>query len=280
MLVDGLYCFVSVDWAYKYSNGSEDFGTYNVLNNSSKEDLVKKPNRIAIICIVNLLCIVVVLLIAIPIFRYRIYHGDEPIFMNNPTMQKLIYHDTDIVMLQDGSDTLIYDGNTYIGVVDAEWHFDDRKMQYAGKIHHRKLLHFYCNYDVYTSENAVTEQGMPIYLVCGGQPPFYYVLEGYEVPNIMTSELSCFVYTKDNHWSLQNTAELEDLVDIHAAVSYDQEMQLICYAKLYSVKYEFMYCSARIYKYGERYYLNIMQDKYCPITLVDLIALLQQIETD
>ena len=241
---------------------------------------MKKSTLPAIICATVLLCAVATVFVAIPLFRYRAYHADEPLFMGKPVLQKLVYHDSDIVMLHGEDNTVIYNGNVYVGQDGTGWLFDDQRMQYAGKIHQRKILHFYCNYDVHVSEKAVTEQGTPIYLACGGQPPFYYVLEGYEVPDIMTSELSCFVYTKDNHWSLQNTAELEDLVDIHAAVSYDQEMQLICYAELYSVKYEFMYCSARIYKCGERYYLNIMQDKYCPITLVDLIALLQQIETD
>ena len=66
---------------------------------------MKKPTKAAVIWSSAVVAVLLVaLLVAIPIVRYRIYHGDTPVFMGNPFMQKLIYHDTDVVMLYDGTE--------------------------------------------------------------------------------------------------------------------------------------------------------------------------------
>ena len=237
---------------------------------------MKKPTKAAVIWSSAVVAVLLVaLLVAIPIVRYRIYHGDTPVFMGNPFMQKLIYHDTDVVMLYDGTESVIYNGNRYVGIAGSSWYFDDEKMQYAGKIHHRKILHFYCNYNVYVSENAVTEQGTPIYLSRHGEPPpFYYVLEGYEAPDPATSELRWAVCGQ----SLPGTAKLEDTVDTHAAISYHSDMKRVCTATMTSAEFAFMYDYADVYAYDGQYYLRMGPDTLYPITSEPLLELLGQIE--
>lgn len=43
------------------------------------------------------------LLPAIPLFRYRAYHADEPLFMGKPVLQKLVYHDSNRDLLRYGT---------------------------------------------------------------------------------------------------------------------------------------------------------------------------------
>ena len=159
---------------------------------------MEKATKKAKAWIIILICAVAAVLVAVPIVRARFYYGDVPVFMGNPGMQQLIYHGSDIVMLPEKRENIhatlayaTYNGNTYVGDQRMGWYFDDDKMQYAGQIHRRLILHLYQNYDVYVSANVVTEDGTPIFLSCGGgdTPPFYYVLEGYEAPDLMTSEL-------------------------------------------------------------------------------------------
>ena len=68
---------------------------------------MKKSTLPAIICATVLLCAVVTVFVAIPLFRYRAYHADEPLFMGKPVLQKLVYHDSDIVMLHGEDNTVI-----------------------------------------------------------------------------------------------------------------------------------------------------------------------------
>lgn len=232
---------------------------------------MKKSTKAAIMLSLAVFVIIMALLISIPIVRYRAYYSDVPVFMGNPFMQKLIYHDTDVVMLPGEQDTVVYNGNVYVGDNDTDWLFDDEKMQYAGKIHYRKILHFYCNYNVYVSENAVNEQGAPIYLSLYGVPPFYYVLEGYEAPDIMTSELCWAVCNQ----SLPYTAKLENTVDMHAAISYHADMKKVCTATMSSAELEFMYDYADVYAYDGRYYLRMGSDTLYPIINEDLIGCIE-----
>ena len=238
---------------------------------------MKKPTRKAITCIVVMLCVVVIF-VAILVLRARIYYGSVPVFMGHPTMQKLLYHDTDIVMLPGELDTVVYNGNTYVGVSDIDWHFDADKMQCAGKIHHRKILHFYSNYNVYVSANAVTEQGIPIFLYRHGEPPpFYYVLEGYEAPDLMTSDL---YFVVDREWRLPYTAKLSDVVDIEGVIPYNDEIKEICAATLISAEYDFMARNCGVYQYGEQYYWHLGLDTFYPITSEDLLDLLRHVEVN
>ncbi|MBQ7379919.1 MAG: hypothetical protein IJW70_09635 [Clostridia bacterium] len=233
---------------------------------------MKKNTKKAIACTGTLLCVITLLLVVVPILRYRAYYSDVPVFIGNPFMQKLIYHDTDVVMLPGELDKVIYHGNVYVGDYDTDWHFDDEKMQYAGKIHYRKILHFYCNYNVYVSENAVTEQGTPIYLSLEGVPPFYYVLEGYEAPDIMITELCWDVCGQ----SLPDTAKLEETVDMHAAISYNADMKKVCTATMSSVEFAFMHDYADVYAYDGRYYLRMGTDTLYPIINEELTGCIEQ----
>ena len=233
---------------------------------------MKKTKKTVIASITVLLCVITLLLVAVPIVRYRAYYSDVPVFMGNPFMQRLIYHDTDVVMLPGEQDTVVYNGNVYVGDYDTDWLFEDEKMQYAGKIHYRKILHFYCNYNVYVSKNAVTEQGIPIYLSLQGVQPFYYVLEGYEAPDIMTSELCWTVCGQ----SLPDTAKLEETVDMHAVVSYNADMKKVCTATLSSAELDFLHDYADVYAYDGRYYLRMGTDTLYPIINEDLIGCIEQ----
>ena len=83
-----------------------------------------------------LICVVAVVLVAVPVVRAYCYWSDEPVFKGNPTMQQLIYHDSDIVMLPEKRENLssnlayaTYNGNTYVGDQNMGWCFDDYKMQ-------------------------------------------------------------------------------------------------------------------------------------------------------
>lgn len=247
---------------------------------------MKKSTKKAKAWIIVLICVVAVALVATPIVRYRFYYADEPVFMGNPGMQQLIYHGSDIVMLPEEREHVsskfayaTYTGNTYVGDYGIDWIFDEDKMQYAGQMHRRMILHLYNNYDVYVSANAVTEDGTPIFLTRMGEPsPFYYVLEGYEAPNLMTTELKLVVETKGNEWSLPNTVKLADIVDLQSEISYNDAMKKICTVRLVSAQYDFMYAFAPVYKLGEQYYLHIAMNTYCPITSEGLIEYVSYIE--
>lgn len=248
---------------------------------------MKKSTKKTKAWIIVLICVVAVVLVAVPIVRARFYWGDEPVFMGNPTMQQLIYHGSDIVMLPEERENIssplayaTYNGNTYVGDWRMDWHFDEDKMQYAGQIHRRMILHLYCNFDVYVSANVVTEDGTPIFLNVGGgdTPPFYYVLEGYEAPDIMTSELKIELKAKGNKWSLPDTVTLADVVDLQGVVPYSDDMKEICTATLISAEYDFMCDWFSVCLWGEQYYLHYGADKFYPITSEDLIEHLSQIE--
>lgn len=236
--------------------------------------------------IIILICAVAAVLVAVPFVRARFYWGDEPVFMGNPGMQQLIYHGSDIVMLPEKRENIssnlayaTYNGNTYVGEYGIDWIFDEDKMQYAGQMHRRMILHLYNNYDVYVSANAVTEDGTPIFLTRMGEPsPFYYVLEGYEAPDLMTTDLKFVVETKGNEWNLPNTVKLADIVDLQNEISYNDAMKKICTARLASAQYDFMCAFAPVYKLGEQYYLHIAMNTYCPITSEDLIECVSYIE--
>lgn len=247
---------------------------------------MEKATKKAKAWIIILICAVAAVLVAVPIVRARFYWGDEPVFMGNPTMQQLIYHGSDIVMLPEKRENIssnlayaTYNGNTYVGEYGIDWIFDEDKMQYAGQMHRRMILHLYNNYDVYVSANAVTEDGTPIFLTRMGEPsPFYYVLEGYEAPDLMTTDLKFVVETKGNEWNLPNTVKLADIVDLQNEISYNDAMKKICTARLVSAQYDFMCAFAPVYKLGEQYYLHIAMNTYCPITSEDLIECVSYIE--
>ena len=247
---------------------------------------MKKVTKRAKAWIIVLICVVAAVVVAVPIVRARFYYGDEPVFMGNPGMQQLIYHGSDIVMLPEKRENIhatlayaTYNGNTYVGEYGIDWIFDEDKMQYAGQMHRRMILHLYNNYDVYVSANAVTEDGTPIFLTRMGEPsPFYYVLEGYEAPDLMTTDLKFVVETKGNEWNLPNTVKLADIVDLQNEISYNDAMKKICTARLVSAQYDFMCAFAPVYKLGEQYYLHIAMNTYCPITSEDLIECVSYIE--
>lgn len=247
---------------------------------------MEKATKKAKAWIIILICAVAAVLVAVPIVRARFYYGDEPVFMGNPGMQQLIYHGSDIVMLPEKRENIssnlayaTYNGNTYVGEYGIDWIFDEDKMQYAGQMHRRMILHLYNNYDVYVSANAVTEDGTPIFLTRMGEPsPFYYVLEGYEAPDLMTTDLKFVVETKGNEWNLPNTVKLADIVDLQNEISYNDAMKKICTARLVSAQYDFMCAFAPVYKLGEQYYLHIAMNTYCPITSEDLIECVSYIE--
>ena len=247
---------------------------------------MEKATKKAKAWIIILICAVAAVLVAVPIVRARFYWGDEPVFMGNPTMQQLIYHGSDIVMLPEKRENIssnlayaTYNGNIYVGEYGIDWIFDEDKMQYAGQMHRRMILHLYNNYDVYVSANAVTEDGTPIFLTRMGEPsPFYYVLEGYEAPDLMTTDLKFVVETKGNEWNLPNTVKLADIVDLQNEISYNDAMKKICTARLVSAQYDFMCAFAPVYKLGEQYYLHIAMNTYCPITSEDLIECVSYIE--
>ena len=247
---------------------------------------MEKATKKAKAWIIILICAVAAVLVAVPIVRARFYWGDVPVFMGNPGMQQLIYHGSDIVMLPEKRENIssnlayaTYNGNTYVGEYGIDWIFDEDKMQYAGQMHRRMILHLYNNYDVYVSANAVTEDGTPIFLTRMGEPsPFYYVLEGYEAPDLMTTDLKFVVETKGNEWNLPNTVKLADIVDLQNEISYNDAMKKICTARLVSAQYDFMCAFAPVYKLGEQYYLHIAMNTYCPITSEDLIEYLSHIE--
>ena len=244
---------------------------------------MKKSTKVWLIV---LICVVASVIVAVPVVRAYCYWSDEPVFIGNPTMQQLIYHGSDIVMLPEKRENIhatlayaTYNGNTYVGEYGIDWIFDEDKMQYAGQMHRRMILHLYNNYDVYVSANAVTEDGTPIFLTRKGEPsPFYYVLEGYEAPNLMTTDLKLVVETKGNEWNLPNTVKLADIVDLQNEISYNDAMKKICTARLVSAQYDFMCTFAPVYKLGEQYYLHIAMNTYCPITSEDLIEYLSRIE--
>jgi hypothetical protein len=247
---------------------------------------MEKATKKAKAWIIILICAVAAVLVAVPIVRARFYWGDVPVFMGNPTMQQLIYHGSDIVMLPEKRENIssnlayaTYNGNIYVGEYGIDWIFDEDKMQYAGQMHRRMILHLYNNYDVYVSANAVTEDGTPIFLTRMGEPsPFYYVLEGYEAPDLMTTDLKFVVETKGNEWNLPNTVKLADIVDLQNEISYNDAMKKICTARLVSAQYDFMCAFAPVYKLGEQYYLHIAMNTYCPITSEDLIECVSYIE--
>ncbi len=247
---------------------------------------MKKVTKRAKAWIIVLICVVAAVLVAVPFVRARFYYGDVPVFMGNPGMQQLIYHGSDIVMLPEKRENIhatlayaTYNGNTYVGEYGIDWIFDEDKMQYAGQMHRRMILHLYNNYDVYVSANAVTEDGTPIFLTRMGEPsPFYYVLEGYEAPDLMTTDLKFVVETKGNEWNLPNTVKLADIVDLQNEISYNDAMKKICTARLVSAQYDFMCAFAPVYKLGEQYYLHIAMNTYCPITSEDLIECVSYIE--
>ena len=248
---------------------------------------MEKVTKRAKAWIIVLICVVAAVLVAVPIVRARFYWGDEPVFMGNPTMQQLIYHGSDIVMLPEKRENIhatlayaTYNGNTYVGDQRMGWYFDEDKMQYAGQIHRRLILHLYQNYDVYVSANVVTEDGTPIFLSCGGgdTPPFFYVLEGYEAPDIMTSELRIELEDKGNKWSLPDTVTLGDIVDIQGRVPYSDDMQVICSMTVISAEYDFMCDWFSVCLWGEQYYFYYGPDELYPITSEGLIEYLGQIE--
>ena len=247
---------------------------------------MKKPTTKVKVWMMILICIVVTVVVAIPVVRACCYWGDEPVFMGNPTMQQLIYHGSDIVMLPEKRENIssslayaTYNGNIYVGEYGIDWIFDEDKMQYAGQMHRRMILHLYNNYDVYVSANAVTEDGTPIFLTRMGAPsPFYYVLEGYEAPDLMTTDLKFVVETKGNEWNLPNTVKLADIVDLQNEISYNDAMKKICTARLVSAQYDFMCTFAPVYKLGEQYYFYYGPDMLYPITSEGLIECLSRIE--
>lgn len=245
---------------------------------------MKKSTKVWLIV---LICVVASVIVAVPVVRAYCYWGDEPVFMGNPGMQQLIYHGSDIVMLPEESENIhstlayaTYNGNTYVGDWGIDWHFDEDKMQYAGQMHRRFFLHMYQNYDVYVSANAVTEDGTPIFLTRMGEPPpFYYILEGYEAPDIMTTEMKMELRYKGETWNFSDTVKIADIVDLQGGVPYSDDMKNVFSAILTSVQYDFMYAYASVYKLGEQYYFNNREmDTYCPITSEDLIEYLRQIE--
>ena len=235
-----------------------------------------------------LICVVASVIVAVPVVRAYCYWSVEPVFMGNPTMQQLIYHGSDIVMLPEKRENLssnlayaTYNGNTYVGDLRMDWYFDEDKMQYVGQIHRRFFLHMYQNYDVYVSANVVTEDGTPIFLTGegGDDPPFYYILEGYEAPDIMTAEMKMELWYKGETWYFSDTVKIADIVDLQGGVPYSDDMKNVFSATLTSVQYDFMYTYASVYKFGEQYYFNNREMKlYCPITSEDLIEYLRQIE--
>ena len=247
---------------------------------------MKKSTTKVKVWMMILICIVVTVVVAIPVVRACCYWGDEPVFIGNPTMQQLIYHDSDIVMLPEKRENIssnlayaTYNGNTYVGDRRMDWYFDEDKMQYAGQIHRRFFLHMYQNYDVYVSANVVTEDGTPIFLYCGGvDPPFYYILEGYEAPDIMTTEMKMELRYKGETWNFSDTVKIADIVDPQGGVPYSDDMKNVFSATLTSVQYDFMYAYSSVYKLGEQYYLHIAMNTYCPITSEDLIEYLSHIE--
>ena len=247
---------------------------------------MEKATKKAKAWIIILICAVAAVLVAVPIVRARFYWGDVPVFMGNPGMQQLIYHGSDIVMLPEKRENIssnlayaTYNGNSNVGEYGIDWIFDEDKMQYAGQMHRRMILHLYNNYDVYVSANAVTEDGTPFFLTRMGEPsPFYYVLEGYEAPDLMTTDLKFVVETKGNEWNLPNTVKLADIVALQNEISYNDAMKKICTARLVSAQYDFMCAFAPVYKLGEQYYLHIAMNTYCPITSEDLIECVSYIE--
>ena len=249
---------------------------------------MEKATKKAKAWIMILICAVAAVLVAVPFVRARFYWSDEPVFMGNPTMQQLIYHSSDIVMLPEKRENIFsnlayatYNGNTYVGDQNMGWCFDDDKMQYAGQIHRRFFLHLYQNYDVYVSANVVTEDGTPIFLSCGGgdTPPFYYVLEGYEAPDIMTSELRIELKVRGgDKWSLPDTVTLGDIVDLQGRVPYSDDMQVICSMTVISAEYDFMCDWFSVCLWGEQYYFHYGPDMFYPITSEGLIEYLRQIE--
>lgn len=249
---------------------------------------MEKATKKAKAWIMILICAVAAVLVAVPFVRARFYWGDEPVFMGNPGMQQLIYHGSDIVMLPEKRENIhatlayaTYNGNTYVGDQNMGWCFDDDKMQYAGQIHRRFFLHLYQNYDVYVSANVVTEDGTPIFLSCGGgdTPPFYYILEGYEAPDIMTSELRIELKARGgDKWSLPDTVTLGDIVDLQGRVPYSDDMQVICSMTVISAEYDFMCDWFSVCLWGEQYYFYYGPDMLYPITSEDLIEYLSHIE--
>lgn len=247
---------------------------------------MEKATKKAKAWIIILICAVAAVLVAVPIVRACCYWGDEPVFMGNPGMQQLIYHGNDIVMLPEKRENIYsnlayatYNGNIYVGEYGIDWIFDEDKMQYAGQMHRRMILHLYNNYDVYVSANAVTEDGTPIFLTRKGEPsPFYYVLEGYEAPDLMTTELKMELRYKGETWNFSDTVKIADIVDLQGEVPYSDDMKNVFSATLTSVQYDFMYAYSSVYKLGEQYYLHIAMNTYCPITSEDLIEYLSHIE--
>ena len=249
---------------------------------------MEKATKKAKAWIIILICAVAAVLVAVPVVRARFYWGDVPVFMGNPGMQQLIYHGSDIVMLPEKRENIssnlayaTYNGNTYVGDRRMDWYFDEDKMQYVGQIHRRFFLHLYHNYGVYVSANVVTEDGTPIFLTGGGgdTPPFYYILEGYEAPDIMTSELKMELRYKGETWNFSDSVKIADIVDLQGGVPYSDDMKNVFSATLTSVQYDFMYAYASVYKLGEQYYFNNGEmDSYCPITSEDLIEYLSHIE--
>ena len=244
---------------------------------------MKKSTKVWLIV---LICVVASVIVAVPVVRACCYWGDEPVFIGNPTMQQLIYHDSDIVMLPEKRENIssnlayaTYNGNTYVGDLRMDWCFDEDKMHYVGQIHRRFFLHMYQNYDVCVSANVVTEDGTPIFLYCGGgDPPFYYILEGYEAPDLMTTELKIELRYNGETWNFSDTVKIADIVDLQGEVPYSDDMKNVFSATLTSVQYDFMYAYTTVYKLGEQYYLHIAMNTYCPITSEDLIEYLRQIE--
>ena len=248
---------------------------------------MEKATKKAKAWIIILICAVAAVLVAVPIVRARFYWGDEPVFMGNPGMQQLIYHGSDIVMLPEKRENIssnlayaTYNGNIYVGDRRMDWYFDEDKMQYVGQIHRRFFLHLYHNYGVYVSANVVTEDGTPIFLTGGGgdTPPFYYILEGYEAPDLMTTEMKMELRYKGETWNFSDTVKIADIVDLQGGVPYSDDMKNVFSATLTSVQYDFMYAYASVYKLGEQYYLHIAMNTYCPITSEDLIEYLSHIE--
>ena len=244
---------------------------------------MKKSTKVWLIV---LICVVALVIVAVPVVRAYCYWSDEPVFIGNPTMQQLIYHGSDIVMLPEKRENIssnlayaTYNGNTYVGDRRMDWCFDEDKMHYVGQIHRRFFLHMYQNYDVYVSANVVTEDGTPIFLYCGGgDPPFYYILEGYEAPDLMTTELKIELRYNGETWNFSDTVKIADIVDLQGEVPYSDDMKNVFSATLTSVQYDFMYAYTSVYKLREQYYLHIAMNTYCPITSEDLIEYLRQIE--
>ena len=247
---------------------------------------MEKATKKAKAWVIVLICVLASVTVAVPIVRAYCYWSDEPVFMGNPTMQQLIYHGSDIVMLPEKRENLssnlayaTYNGNTYVGDRRMDWYFDEDKMQYAGQIHRRFFL-LYHNYGVYVSANVVTEDGTPIFLTGegGDDPPFYYILEGYEAPDLMTTELNIELRYNRETWNFSDTVKIADIVDLQGEVPYSDDMKNVFSATLTSVQYDFMYAYSSVYKLGEQYYLHIAMNTYCPITSEDLIEYLRQIE--